>query len=138
MRKLSVLVSSFAVALASTCLQAVELSENITQEIPEIIAPAIEGFQKVPNVAQYKEADWSQVVGIARNISVREAQMIANSNPDITFFFYTKGGQMVLEKQDGSYRVFRHGDAVFFSGKPWWGSAPGLADGYVKESAQSE
>jgi queuine/archaeosine tRNA-ribosyltransferase len=133
MKKLALLASCFAFAIASaTAIDAVELKQDLTSEIPSISLPEVEGFQKIDNVAQYKEADWSQVVGIARHISLREAQMIAKENPEISFFFYTKGGQMVLETQDGGYRVFRHGDAVFFSGKPWWGSAPGLADGYVK------
>ena len=105
---------------------------DITDEIPEIINPAFIGFQKIEDVAQYKEADWSQVVGVAREVSVKEAVKIAKNDPRITYFFYTKGYQMVLEKQDGDYRIFHHGDAVFFSGTPWWGSATGLADGYVK------
>lgn len=108
------------------------LTSDITDEIPEIDAK-LEGYEKIADVAQYKMADWSQVVGIAKNKSLAEAKAIADSHPEITFFFYTKGYQMVLEKEDGSYRVFHHGDAVFFSGQPWWGSAPGLADGYVKQ-----
>jgi len=35
---------------------------------------------------------------------------------------------MVLETKG----VFRTGDVVFFSGKPWYGSAVGLADAYEK------
>lgn len=72
-------------------------------------------------------------MGIAKGISLTEAYRIADANPEITFFFYTKGDQMVLETGDDlSYRVFRHGDTVFFSGEPWWGSATDLADGYTK------
>jgi hypothetical protein len=46
-----------------------------------------------------------------------------------------KGFQMVLHSSDDTYgqRIFRQKDAVFFSGEPWWGSAAGFADGYVKE-----
>lgn len=131
MKKFAYLI--FATFLCTVCgsLMAGTLKKNITNEIPEINAHP--EFQKTPNVAQYKEADWSQAIGIARDVSLSEACEIANRDPAITFFFYTKGGRMVLEKPDGSYRVFNHGDAVFFSGEPWWGSAPGLADGYVKK-----
>jgi len=102
-------------------------------EIPEVTIPVSASFNKIPNVAQYKFSDWSGVVGIARSISRSEAMWIASQNPEITFFFYTKGYQMVLETQDGEYRVFHYGDAVFFKGEPWWGEAHGLADGYIKQ-----
>lgn len=106
---------------------------DITREIPEIETPDHQrSFNKIPDVAQYKEADWSNAIGIARKIKLRDAFKIAKKNPEITYFFYTKGIQMVLEKEDGTYRVFHEGDTVFFKGEPWWGSAPGLADGYVR------
>ncbi|MBI5274750.1 MAG: hypothetical protein HY860_06845 [Chlamydiales bacterium] len=111
------------------------LTKDITKELPEISTTTPPEFQKIVNVAQYKAADWNNVVGVAKDISLEHAYKIANDNPDIDFFFYTKGGQMVLEKENGEYRVFRHGDTVFFSGTPWWGSAPGLADGYIKARA---
>ncbi len=110
------------------------LSQDITGNLPEISTVASKNFDKVPDVAQYKEADWNNVVGIAKGISIEEAYKIAEESPDISFFFYTKGGQMVLEKPSGEYRVFHHGDTVFFSGEPWWGTAPGLADGFVKKT----
>lgn len=128
MKKLPLLFLSL---ILTASLSAVELLNDITHELPSIHNN--HGFKKIENVAQYKNADWSQVVGIARNISIKEAFKIAKNNPEITFFFYTKGYQMVLEKENGDYRVFHHGDTVFFSGQPWWGSAPGLADGYVKQ-----
>lgn len=135
MKKLPILLSAFLLtaSLLPPSLAAVELIRDITHELPAIDSTRVHGFKKIDNVAQYKNADWSQVVGIARNISISDALRIAENNPEITFFFYTKGYQMVLEKENGDYRVFRHGDTVFFSGRPWWGSAPGLADGYVKE-----
>ena len=86
-------------------------------------------YEKIADSAQ----DCGNVVSIAKNISVEDAKQIADDNPEITFFSYTKGYQMVLEKQDGSYRIFHHGDTVFFSGEPRWGSAPDLADVYVKQ-----
>ena len=84
-------------------------------------------------MAQYKWADWSNLVKIERGITLEQAQAIASSNADIDFFFFTKGYQMVLESQDWqSFRIFQQGDVAFFSGEPWWGTAPDLADGYVK------
>lgn len=123
---------AFFSLLIGSSLCAVQLTTDITSQIPEIDLLQRYGFEKVADVAQYKNADWSQVVGIAKGISLSEAHQIARSNPDITYFFYTKGYQMVLEKEDGSYRVFRNGDTVFFKGEPSWGSAPGLADGYIR------
>lgn len=113
-----------------------QLTRDITSEIPDITdtinISENPNFKKNPNVAQYKEADWSQVVGIAHDLNLDQAFKIAEEKQEITYFFYMKGSQMVLEKTDGTYRVFRHGDAVFFGGEPWWGSAPGYSDGYIK------
>lgn len=105
---------------------------DISPAMPIIETAIPYGFNKVPDVAQYKNADWDNLIGVAKGVSINQAYTIANENPDISFFFYTKGGQMVLETTNGDYRVFNNGDAVFFSGSPWWGSAPGLADGYTK------
>lgn len=117
--------------------------ENITQEIPVLTVPESETdshWKFIPNVAQYKGADWSNCVGIAHRLTVEQAKVLADSNPEITFFFYVKGYSMVLENTEVSpaiARIFHHGDAVFFSGNPnqaiWWGSAVDLADGYVKQ-----
>lgn len=114
----------------------IRLEKDITSDIPDIANTINTSenpkFKKNSNVAQYKEADWSQVIGIARSITLEQAFKIAEQNPDITYFFYMKGGSMILEKTDGTYRIFRHGDTVFFAGEPWWGSAPGFSDGYIK------
>jgi hypothetical protein len=120
------------------------------------------GFRCEPNGAQYKGSDYSNVVHVARGISLDEAFTIAEQNPEIDYFVYLKGGMMVLEippevKFDrskdpfglvtqtgfmydsgahgyGYCRIFRHGDTVFFKNEgKWIGSAPGLADVYVKE-----
>lgn len=110
----------------------------IANDIPDIIHNEDEtksNYQLIKDVAQYKLADWSNVIGRARNVTIEQAKKIADADPNITFFFYLKGFQMVLENttvNPAFARVFHHGDAVFFSGTPWWGSAPGLADGYVK------
>lgn len=104
---------------------------TVIDDVPEMDDSSDANYQYIKDVAQYKLADWSQVVGRKNGISVVEAKAIADANPKITYFFYLKGHSMVLENPNG-IRVFGHGDAVFFSGSPWWGSAPGLADGYVK------
>ncbi|MBN1531624.1 MAG: glutaredoxin family protein [Spirochaetes bacterium] len=81
-----------------------------------------------PGVAQYKGADWNNRVGRVNGITVERAKEIADQDPRITFFFITTGCRMVLEGKG----VFRRGDTVFFSGRPWYGSAPGLADSYER------
>jgi hypothetical protein len=117
----------------SSFLTANVLKRDITNEIPLIQTLDSTKFEKIEDVAQYKNADWNNVIGIVKGISRREACRIAEENPEITFFFYTKGYQMVLDSNSGDYRVFRNGDTVFFSGEPWFGSAIGLADGYVRK-----
>ncbi len=119
-----------------------------------------DGFIVQENLAQYKGSDYANVVDVARGISLEEAFAIAEKNPDIAYFVYTKGCTMVLEVPkgvscsddpfnlvthenfcydsgeyaSGNCRIFRHGDTVFFGkeGK-WLGSAPGLADTYLKK-----
>jgi hypothetical protein len=121
-----------------------------------------QGFSLKSDVAQYKGSDYANVVQVARSISLEQAFEIAESNPEIDYFVYTKGYQMVLEvpsdvsfdpRRDtfglasnvsfqfdsgkfgnGYCRIFRHGDTVFFKKEGiWLGSAPGLADAYFKE-----
>ncbi|MDB2613850.1 hypothetical protein N9Y92_01675 [Chlamydiales bacterium] len=133
MNKKNIIVSLTLAIAATTSLMAIPLTQDITHEIPEISDTSFDGYEKIKDVAQYKNADWNNVIGISKHISIQEAKKIADNDPDITFFFLTKGHRMVLEKEDGTYRTFHHGDAVFFTGEPWWGSAPGLADGYIKQ-----
>ena len=122
------------VAYACACAK---LTTDITDQYPVIDeVPALEdmdydAFEFVEDSAQSRFIEWDNVVGVARGISVEDAKQIAASNPDISFFFWTKGGRLILEKPDGEYRRFRHGDTVFFSGGNSLGSAPGLADGYI-------
>lgn len=85
-------------------------------------------FTRIADVAQYNGADWANEVRRDKALTLDQAKAIAAANPKITYFFITKGGQMSL----GTKGVFRTGDVVFFSGKPWYGSAPGLADAYEK------
>jgi peptidyl-Asp metalloendopeptidase len=89
---------------------------------------AVVVLKQVLNVAQYSGADWANEVRRDKALTLDQAKAIAAANPNITYFFFTKGAQMSL----GAKGVFRTGDVVFFSGKPWYGSAVGLADAYEK------
>jgi hypothetical protein len=77
---------------------------------------------KTPDVAMYGQADWS---GMLRkgNYQNPDAAMAAAIGGE-TFFFYCRG---FLDL--GPSKQFQQGDAVFFAGIPWWGSAP-QCDGY--------
>jgi len=83
-------------------------------------------FLKSPNVALYDEADWSGLMRREKNCTAERAEQIAQENPLIDYFFICRG-PMVLPK----HGQFATGDAVFFAGKPWYGSAP-QCDSYVK------
>ena len=95
-------------------------------------------WKKVSDVAQYKWADtssrWSNEIRRENGLTVSEAKAIAEKNEQITYFFITKGEYMILEGNDTHEPkgVFKKGDVVFFSGKPWYGAAPGYADAYEK------
>jgi hypothetical protein len=114
----------------STCLLMITAlsAKDLTEEMPDIET----NYKRLPDTAQYGDADWSNVVGIARGISLIEAKKIADNNENITSFFYIKGARMILNTKEGNYLIFNHGDAVFFSGDEWWATAPGLADAYIK------
>jgi hypothetical protein len=78
--------------------------------------------QTVPNVAMYEGANWDNYL-YTQNFLTREAAMWKAPGA-ASFFFYCRG-PLILKNG----RSFNPGDAVFFTGKPWWGSAP-QADGY--------
>ncbi len=130
-------------------------------EIPSQIMN-ISPFRLEANTAQYKGSDYSNAIRVERGITLEEAFEIAKNDPDIDYFVYVKGWQMVLEippdvpfdssadplglvtyiryfcdKGDMGYgpcRIFHRGDVVFFKNEGMWlGSAPGLADTYFKE-----
>jgi hypothetical protein len=133
----------------------------LTMPFAALKAADLSQFTVQKNVAQYKGSDYANVVHVERHISLDRALEIAENNPDIDYFVYTKGYQMVLEIPrdaafDPSYdpfqlvsfvnfrydagdsgigycRIFRQGDVVFFKNEGMWlGSAPGLADAYIK------
>ena len=135
MKKKYLVTCLFSIFVAGSSLTAISTQQNYREEVFDSSSTAHNVYQKVEDAAQYGEADWNNLVKIVRSISLEEAKQIADNDPNITYFFYTKGGQMVLGtgKNDESYRIFRFEDAVFFSGTPCWGAAHGLADGYIKK-----
>lgn len=143
MKKLIFLFSGVMMMSVSTGFSAVYSDQDgFYSDIDQIplLVPVESQWEKIENVAHYKEADWSNVVGRAENILPWEAFQIAERDPEITYFFYVKGYQMALENlnvEPAIWRVFQNGDAVFFKGEPWWGTAEGLADGYVKKNKSS-
>ena len=74
------------------------------------------------NVAMYGEGYWSGELRRGNYASADDAMKDVKGGE--TFFFYCSS-YMDL----GPGKVFQAGDAVFFGGKPWWGSAP-QATGY--------
>ena len=96
-------------------------------------APQADSYEKAtyewvqkPNVAEYGGADWGNEVKRVSNVSLEEAQAIGEKDPNITFFFYMRQPMVLTGKG-----TFNPKDAVFFSGAPWYGSAP-QADSYEK------
>jgi hypothetical protein len=71
----------------------------------------------VPNVAMYGEANWDNYLYTQNFASVDDALKAAQTAA--SFFFYCRG---TLILSNG--RSFQAGDTVFFTGVPWWGSAP--------------
>ena len=74
------------------------------------------------SVAMYKGGDWSGMLRQGNYKSADEAMQHVKGGE--TFFFYCNG---YLDLGPG--KQFQPGDAVFFGGKPWWGSAP-QCDGF--------
>jgi hypothetical protein len=89
-------------------------------------------YLKTPNVAMISTADWSSYRKTVSNCSPPEAQRIAMLDPTIRFFFYCRDHMTLVNPNWPAPRIFQPKDAVFFSGEPWWGSAP-QCDGYVKD-----
>ncbi len=138
MKKLFMLLLGASVLLGSTTpLMAGSHKQrpvkNLKLDIP-VLEFKSDRWEKTPDVAQNGEADWKNAVGRAKNVTLKEAMEIADSHPEITYFFFMKSRRMVLGHKP-NLRVFRHGDAVFFTGEPTWGEAKDLADGYMKKPA---
>jgi Glycosyl hydrolases family 18 len=89
------------------------------------------GWTKKSDVAQYASADWSNFEHQESNCNLARARRIATMNPEITFFSLCREPMVLNGTGSGQNRVFQAGDAVFFSGQPWYGSAP-QCDSYEK------
>jgi hypothetical protein len=87
---------------------------------------------KTDNVAMYEGADWSALKQIVSNCSPQRAQRIALLDPTIRFFFFAREYMVLTNPGWPEPRTFQPGDAAFFTGKPWWGSAP-QCDAYEKD-----
>lgn len=104
-----ILLAIFTFSLLST------LSASVYADDPK--------WKTIPNVAQYKKADWSGKIGPTMSFAtVEQAKKHAEATPEIDFFFYCRSG-MYLETL-GESGQFKAKDAVFFKGEPWYGSAP--------------
>ena len=83
---------------------------------------------KTADVAMYGQGDWSGMLRQGNYASADIAMQPYNKGGGIyggeTFFFYCNSYLNL-----GPGKEFQPGDAVFFGGSPWWGSAP-QCDGY--------
>jgi Glycosyl hydrolases family 18 len=89
-------------------------------------------WTKTANVAMFEGADWSSFSKVVGNCSPPQAQRIAMRDPTIRFFFVCREPMVLTNPAWPQPRTFAPGDAVFFTGEPWWGSAP-QCDGYQKD-----
>jgi hypothetical protein len=80
----------------------------------------------------YGQADWSGYQKTVGNCSPQQAQRIAMLDPAIRFFFFAREYMVLTNPDWPAPKTFQPGDAVFFTGEPWWGSAP-QCDGYQKD-----
>jgi hypothetical protein len=71
----------------------------------------------VPNVAMYEGANWDNYL-YTQNFPTIDAALQA-AQTAASFFFYCRGPLILTNGHS-----FNTGDAAFFSGTPWWGSAP--------------
>jgi hypothetical protein len=116
-------------------------------EKPQAVTPENCSFDIIRDTAQYKGSDYTNAIAVKRGITLDKAFKIARTRPDVDYFVYSKGG-MSLEIPEGvsfdpskdplklvsnGTRTFKRGDAVFFKNEgKWLGSAPGMANTYVK------
>ena len=85
------------------------------------------GWKITKNTAQFQGASWKNLVHKESNCTHEKARRIAFMKTEVTFYFFCRE-YMILE----GHGEFVPGDAVFFSGEPWLGSAP-QCDTYEKQ-----
>lgn len=81
-------------------------------------------WSQTKNVAMYEGANWDAYIKTVPNCSPEQARRIALLDPEISFFFYCRDYMVLTNPTWPAPREFNLGDAVFFSGEPWYGSAP--------------
>jgi hypothetical protein len=95
-------------------------------------------WKKKTNVAQYKGAAWDNEYMRLSGLTLDRAKAIAANASQVSYFFMTRS-TLWLEGKEGpggwtDKGHFHKNDVVFFTGKPWYGSAP-QADAYEKTEA---
>lgn len=88
-------------------------------------------YAMTANVAMFEGGDWSGYRKTISGCSPEQARRIATLDPELDFFFFCREPMVLTNPGWPQPRIFQPGDAVFFAGEPWWGSAP-QCDGYVK------
>lgn len=102
-------------------------------------------WTKTANVAMYEGANWDSYIKTVPQCPPEQARRLALLDPSISFFFYCRQPMVLTNPAWSAPRQFNIGDSVFFSGEPWWGSAPqcdsyaknGMSVAYVGDASQS-
>lgn len=84
------------------------------------------------NAAMFAGANWNGHVKTVAQCSPEQARRIAAQDPRIRFFFVCRDHLTLEHRQWAKPKHFYPGDAVFFTGEPWYSRAP-HCDVYVKE-----
>src|SRR4051794_5598650 len=77
-------------------------------------------WTKTDNVAMYGQADWSGWVRTVPNCTPQQAQRLAMADPAIRFFFFCREFMVLTNPAWPEPKSFQPGDAVFFTGEPWF------------------
>lgn len=137
------MVTDWNLAYQSSTGQQILQGNDLFTLNPTVTSESLLTWKMVPNVAQYKGANWTPQSKAGVQFSgkysdtlnfttVAEAKTYAERKADVTFFFYCRGS-MYLETL-GDDGLFKTNDAVLFTGAPWYGSAP-QCDAYEKVAA---
>ena len=148
MFKKIMMVSLFFLFVAAVCVKksyAVSTSSGTISPSTGTVSPSTGtvAFLTRFSVAEYGRAAtdpdtnrWLNQVYRMSGTTVSKAESYAISNNKVTFFFFVKKTMDLnvypntLSPSKLKEKIFQAGDAVFFSGTPWYGSAVGYADSY--------
>jgi hypothetical protein len=84
------------------------------------------------NATMFAGANWNGHVKTVSGCSPEQARRIAAQDPRIRFFFFCRDNLTLTHRQWSKPKYFYAGDAVFFTGEPWYGRTA-QCDVYVKE-----